>query len=161
MWLPFFRIMAIIIKPPTPLTFDKTIKSIFLAGSIEMGMAENWQSTLEKELEDYKVIILNPRRDSWDSSWQQSINNPLFCEQVEWELNAQEQADIIAMYFAPKTKAPITLLELGLFAASKKLLVCCPEGFWRKGNVDIVCHKYNIPMCQTLSDLLSKIKTLL
>lgn len=62
MWLPFFRIMAIIIKPPTPLTFDKTIKSIFLAGSIEMGMAENWQSTLEKELEDYKVIILNPRR---------------------------------------------------------------------------------------------------
>lgn len=65
------------------------------------------------------------------------------------------------MYFAPKTKAPITLLELGLFAASKKLLVCCPEGFWRKGNVDIVCHKYNIPMYQTLSDLLSKIKTLL
>lgn len=153
--------MAIIIKPPTPLTFDKTIKSIFLAGSIEMGMAENWQSTLEKELEDYKVIILNPRRDSWDSSWQQSINNPLFCEQVEWELKAQEQADIIAMYFAPKTKAPITLLELGLFAASKKLLVCCPEGFWRKGNVEIVCHKYNIPMYQTLSDLLSKIKTLL
>ena len=23
--------------------------------------------------------------------------------------------------------------------------MCCPEGFWRKGNVDIVCERFGIP----------------
>jgi hypothetical protein len=49
------------------------------------------------------------------------------------------------MYFDPNTKSPISLLELGLFAQSKKLIVCCPRGFWRKGNVDITCDRYGIP----------------
>lgn len=49
------------------------------------------------------------------------------------------------MYFDPSTKSPISLLELGILTANpNKLLVCCPEGFWRKGNVDVVCRKYNI-----------------
>ena len=48
------------------------------------------------------------------------------------------------MYFDPKTKSPISLLELGLFAKSGKLVVCCPDGFWKKGNVDIVCQRYKV-----------------
>ena len=35
-------------------------------------------------------------------------------------------------------RAPITLLELGLFARSGKLIVCCPDGYWRKGNIEVV-----------------------
>ena len=54
------------------------------------------------------------------------------------------------MYFDPETKSPISLLELGLFANSGKIHVICPEGFWRKGNVDIVCDEYNIPMYKDL-----------
>jgi hypothetical protein len=46
------------------------------------------------------------------------------------------------MYFAPETRAPNTLLELGLFARSGKLVVCCPEGYWRRGNVQVVCRRY-------------------
>lgn len=133
---------------------------IFLAGSIEMGKAENWQERVVRELSEFDVIILNPRRDDWDSSWVQSIENPQFREQVEWELEAIEFADIIIMNFDPKTKSPITLLELGLFVRTEKLLVCCPEGFWRKGNVDIVCWKYGDDIMQfdNLDDLLSYLK---
>ncbi len=120
--------------------------AVFLAGSIEMGQAENWQRAMEDALADTDCLILNPRRDAWDASWVQSIDNALFREQVEWELEAQERADWIAMYFAPTTHAPITLLELGLFARSGKVAVCCPDGFWRKGNVDIVCRRYGIAM---------------
>ena len=58
------------------------------------------------------------------------------------------------MYFAPETKAPITLLELGLFARTGKAVVCCPEGFWRKGNVDVVCRMYDIPQVVTLDELI-------
>jgi len=129
---------------------------IFLAGSIEMGAAENWQDRVVRELSDKEdVIILNPRRDDWDSSWKQSIDNAQFKEQVDWELWAMEFADVIIMYFDPNTKSPITLLELGLFARSGKLIVCCPDGFYRKGNVDIVCKTYEIKQVKTL-DLLMK-----
>jgi hypothetical protein len=27
---------------------------------------------------------------------------------------------------------------------SKKLIVICPDGFWRKGNVEVVCSLYDI-----------------
>ncbi len=148
-----------IIKPPN--SFDNEIKksfSIFLAGSIELNTAEKWQEEIEKKLNQDGVLILNPRRDDWDSSWEQKIENKQFREQVEWELSAQEQCDLIIMNFDPKTKSPITLLELGLFAKTGKLLVHCPTGFWRKGNVDIVCNRYQVKEFDDLNNLIASVK---
>lgn len=128
---------------------------VFLAGTIEMGNSENWQKELieyikrcEEEVgEELEVTIFNPRRETWDSSWEQSISNSKFREQVEWELNALENADFIVFYFDPSSKSPISLMELGAFVHfnQQQILVCCPEGFYRKGNVDIFCDRYNIP----------------
>jgi hypothetical protein len=151
--------MATMLKPPTPLPPTLSQPSVFLAGSIEMGRAELWQDAIVDALRDEPLTILNPRRDDWDASWEQSSANPQFVAQVAWELDAQEQAGLISMYFAPETYAPITLLELGLFAASGKLLVCCPPGYWRKGNVDVVCARYNIPQFPTLAELCGAIST--
>jgi nucleoside 2-deoxyribosyltransferase-like protein len=145
--------MALVLKPPTPLPAVLSAPSLFLAGSIELGQAEDWQSRMGGALADLEVVILNPRRDEWDASWDQSVDDARFRGQVEWELAAQERADLIAMYFAPETRAPITLLELGLFARTGKLLVCCPRGFWRKGNVDVVCARYQVPMLDDLPAL--------
>jgi hypothetical protein len=145
--------MARVLKPPAPLAFDGPAPSVFLAGSIEMGAAVDWQAQVEQSLRDLEVVLLNPRRDEWDASWVQSPTNPPFREQVEWELEGLERATVIAMYFAPGTKSPVTLLELGLFARSGKLLVCCPGGFWRKGNVEIVCARYAVPLVGDLADL--------
>jgi len=146
--------MIKIIKPPEPLLIDPQRPSLFLAGSIAMGQAERWQAMVEHALADLPITIFNPRRDQWDASWVQSITNPAFRAQVEWELEAQERADLIIMYFAPQTQAPITLLELGLFAHSQRLIVCCPDGFWRKGNVEVVCARYNIPLASSLDMLI-------
>jgi hypothetical protein len=150
--------MATIIKPPTPLPHTFGQQVVFLAGSIEMGAATHWQTEFEQAFQGTDVVLLNPRRDTWEASWPQQADYLPFREQVEWELAAQERADIIAMYFAPETKAPITLLELGLFARSQKLIVCCPEGYWRKGNVDVVCQRYGIPQVSRLSDLVLAVK---
>ena len=111
-----------------------------------MRTAEQWQAKIVRELQNTAWIILNPRRDDWDSSWEQKESNPQFREQVMWEIKAQEISDTILMYFDPNTKAPITLLELGLFADSGKLVVVCPDGFYRKGNVEVVCKYYKIPL---------------
>lgn len=138
-----------IIKPPTKPPYLSGAKyagelpTLFLAGSIEMGKAEDWQEWVGRALED-KFLILNPRRNPED--WKEGVDiqnkdDVNFREQVEWELECQEQADAILMYLAPGTMSPISLLELGLF---KSHVVVCPEGFWRKGNVDIVCERYGI-----------------
>ncbi len=145
--------MATIITAPEKLPETKSNPTIFLAGSIECGSAELWQDKIIESLKDSDVIILNPRRPDWDSSWEQKKDNLKFQEQVEWELDGLEMADHIVMYFAPGTKSPISLLELGLYADSNKLIVCCPEGFWRKGNVDIVCERYDIKTVDSLKEL--------
>lgn len=132
------------ITPPTRIK-KPNLPTIMLAGSIEMGSAEHWQNKIISNFQ-HNVLFYNPRRDDWDSSWKQSIHDEKFNEQVTWELDMLESADLIFMYFDPSTKSPISLLELGLFAHSSKLIVYCPEGFWRKGNVDIVCSRYQIPV---------------
>lgn len=152
--------MAIVYKAPqyTFLTgYSKT--RIFLAGSIDMGKAENWQDRLERELNDYDVVICNPRRDDWDSTWVQSINNPKFNEQVTWELDNIESADLVIFYFDPNGQAPITLMELGLCVGREQnTLVCCPDGYWRKGNVEMICDRYGIPLYNTIDDLINVVK---
>lgn len=153
-----------IIKPPNKLD-NNYIKvpnqlSIFLAGSIEMGKAIDWQSEVEellKQNEDpeyYQYIVYNPRRTDWDSSWIQSIDNSQFNEQVNWELNYLERSDIVLFNFIPGTQSPITLMELGHIGTlkSERCIVVCPEGFWRKGNVDIFCKRQGILQANTIRE---------
>lgn len=140
--------MSRVIKAPN--VIDTDMDTVFLAGSIENGDAPNWQKDAEIFFTEWGYDVLNPRRDNWDSSWKQSINDPQFYEQVNWELNAMNAANTIMMYFDPQTKAPITLMELGLYANSGKVVVVCPDGYWRKGNVEIVCKRYGIPLHHSL-----------
>lgn len=136
---------------------------MFLAGSIglpDSGEAEDWQQKCIDTLKDYPIQFLNPRRDSWDSSWEQTIENKKFKEQVTWELDGLDAADFIILFFDKETKSPISLLELGIHACSnpQKLLVICPDGFWRKGNVDIVCERYKVRQFDNLDELLGIFK---
>ena len=62
------------------------------------------------------------------------------------------------MYLAPTSQAPISLLELGLHARSGKVLLCCPDGFWRKGNVDIVAARYGLKTVHGLDDLVKSLR---
>ena len=145
-------------KPPHNISErDRTKKSIFLAGSIEQGKATKWQEEITPIFLNKGWNVFNPRRDEWDATWKQEFGNPQFYQQVTWELNALENSDEILMVIEPNTLSPISLLELGLFARSGKLIVICPEGFWRKGNVDVVCHYYNVKLFNSLNDYLKTI----
>jgi len=150
---------AIVLTPPSS-NFDvpKGYKKIFLAGSIEMGKAEDWQQKVITSVSDFEKVIYNPRRENWDSTWAQTIDNPKFKEQVDWELEGLEESDLIIMNFTPETMSPISLMEFGLYARSGKMVVYCPEGFWRKGNVDVVCKRYNIPQVEKFEELITLIK---
>jgi hypothetical protein len=116
--------MAVLIKAPKPVDIKGVVSSLFLAGSIEEGKAEKWQDKVWKEVKDIPALaVLNPRRDDWDDSWKEEIENKKFREQVEWELNGLENVDVVAMYFDSKTKSPITLLELGILSHRMQTLI--------------------------------------
>ncbi len=140
--------MACIIKPPQSVTKESIKKrpSLGLFGSIEMGLADDWQGVACAFFEKFDFDIYNPRRDHWESAWKQNTDNKQFVGQVEWELTVLENANVRLFYFDPNTKAPVTLLELGLSlgVGSSETIVCCPEGYWRKGNVDIICKRYGL-----------------
>lgn len=147
------------IQAPNIQPISPRYTSVFLAGSIDNGSAEDWQKYVVSQFEDCdNVAIYNPRRDDWDSTWECSIDNPKFKEQVEWELRHLDRCDYIIMYLSPTSIAPISLLELGLFSNKEDLIVVCPEGYHRKGNVDIVCDRFGITQLPTLDAAINHVK---
>lgn len=136
-------------------------KKIFLAGTIEMGESHNWQNDVINHFNKFEytdISVLNPRRATWNVGWEQSFEAPEFFQQVSWEMDAMDKADIIIMNLLPDSKSPISLLELGLMADSRKLFVSCPDEFYRKGNVQMLCNRYNIPLYKTIEELLNNLE---
>ena len=147
------------IKAPNLIPHEEYSKfRVFFAGSIEMGKAEDWQTKLAKLLEDEDILILNPRRDDWDSSWKQEKTNQQFNEQVTWEMDNIDRAQLVVFYFDKNTQSPVTLLELGMNASQGNSVVLCPKEYFRKGNVDIFCDRFDIPQVNTLEDLAQYVK---
>jgi hypothetical protein len=147
--------MATTYKAPAKWAHDKP--SVFLAGTIDNGNSVDWQAKATQVLDKYDINIINPRRDDWDPSWKQSINDPQFNEQVNWELDSLDRVDLIIMYFAEGSLSPISLLEFGLFAKSHKMAVACDLGYWRRGNIEVVCARNGIHLYDNIDDLLTDI----
>ena len=139
--------------------------SLFLAGTIDMGDSVDWQTSaikfLKKDFKYDEVTIYNPRRKEWDSSWEQKETQSQFNEQVNWELNYIDSSDIILMHFEETSKSPISLMELGYLGKSGRVIVSCPVGFYRRGNVEIFCTRNQIPLHDNLQSALGAVSTLL
>ncbi len=128
---------------------------VFLAGSIEMGRAVDWQAEVIEAVADLDGVLLNPRRADWDSSWEQRYDNPQFFEQVNWELDGMNDSDLTFFYFAPGTQSPITIGEFYQQASQhEELVVVCPQEFWRRGNIEVTARYWGFegPIYETLED---------
>lgn len=52
-------------------------------------------------------------------------------------------------------------MELGTIVNSNttKAIVCCPNGYWRKGNVEVFCEWAGIDLYHTKEEFLEDLKT--
>ena len=130
--------------------------SIFLAGTIDMGNSIDWQTQTISALSDYDVNIFNPRRNDWDSSWEQRATNEQFRYQVEWELKHLRRADVVFINILPDSKSPITLLEMGLFI--HKCVIVCPDEFYRSGNIQITAEFFYAPFYSDFESGIRRLK---
>lgn len=131
--------------------------ALFLAGSIEQGKAEDWQKELVEELADFDGTIFSPRRDNWDTSWPNTPEHPGFHEQVSWELEHIERADLVLFYFQADTLSPISLLELGYVLGQtdykmRDPIIVCPREFWRHGNVYITAERAGVQVYESFEE---------
>lgn len=130
--------------------------TLFLAGSIEMGKAIDWQQWVIDELSEVAGIIYNPRRPDWDASWE--AGSPELRAQIQWELAQLENADTIFFYFQGDTLSPVSMAELGMacvlfntfYAQGMRVIVVCEPNFWRRTNVEEMCFLYAVPIFYTL-----------
>ena len=136
-------------------TVDSTrYRTVFLAGTIDMGRSENWQAETIARLRDSAAgrwLIFNPRRHEFRASPEEMEY------QVRWELEHLEQADRIVMNLLGSSRSPVSLLELGLHARSGRLLVACEPAYYRYDNVRITCARYGIPLYDSLDALLKEL----
>ena len=152
-----------IFYPPKQIELRPNRLSIFLAGTIDNGQSKDWQADIIEMLTilGVEADIYNPRRPDWDETVEQSFENPTFYQQVNWELDALEKADVIIVNILEDSKSPITLMEIGLHINSKKLLVCCPDKFYRSGNIQVVCDRYHIPLFNNIQELVETLLILI
>ena len=127
--------------------------SIFLAGTTTDTGGDDWRQTLIQSITNLPVTIFDPKRSDWDSTWKEDFSDERWVEQVQWELDMQEKADIVVVFFHGVSLAPISLLELGLCARSGKAFVCALSDYSKRGNVEAVCRRFGVPFTQTEDEL--------
>jgi hypothetical protein len=120
---------------------------VYLAGAIDMGAAVDWQAQVIEALNDLPSLILfNPRRAHFTPDME--------TEQIEWELNAMDAADLIFLWFPKDARAPVSLFEAGLFMDSGKLLIGAEHGFYRRRNLELTCPRHGVPCVYSALDMM-------
>ena len=158
-----------VIKPEdSDQTVDAESVTVFLAGSIDNGAATLWAKEVEASCHDLDITFFNPRRENWNSALVQRASEPMFKQQVTWELDRiairtpSGGCDIPFFYFEAGSISPITLQELGFVFGSRSAfnaygartvmpIVVCPIKYWRRGNVEIMCARHGVPVYSELS----------
>jgi hypothetical protein len=138
-----------VVRAPEPLPPALGDRSVFLAGSI----GGDYRDRAIDSLRDTPAIVLDPRRDDWDATWIERDADPRFRAQTEWEIEARDRASLVAFHFAPETVASVSLIELGLSAPHRNVLVCCPTGFWCEALVAAVCERHALARVPDLDAL--------
>jgi len=128
-------------------SLDYTRHRIYLSGSM---IGVDWQSRFIKQLEPYSFDVFNPRYPSCHIA-----NNPK--DVFEWELDHMSIANVIAFYFDPFAEhvSNTSLIALGMYAKTDKVIVCCPEDFPRKDDIDALCVYENVAQVDSLDTLIN------
>lgn len=125
--------MLVVHTPPAKKIYsvDYTRHRIYLAGS-----QGDWRNHFIQRLENLLPIdVFNPDHPECD---------------IEWEIDHISIANVIPFYLSTDSSS---LLTLGLFAKTDRLIVCCEQSHPQKRNIDLLCQREDIHQVDSL-DLL-------
>ena len=122
--------------------------SVFLAGSIEMGRAELWQTEIAERFLEAGAAVFDPRRLDWNWDWPQDATpGTPFERQVAWEQDHLARADLVWFRFCAGTASIVSMLELGQsLAAGRRIVIQADPGYMRRANIEIVARNAGVPV---------------
>ena len=126
-------------------SLDYTRHRVYFSGAMT---GEDWQSKFTTKLEDLRVDVFCPR---YPSSHTVPAPDGLF----EWEIDHMSIANVIAFNFISNEDCSSALIALGMYARTDRIIVCCDDEFYKKGDIDALCDREDIPQVDSL-DLLIK-----
>lgn len=119
-----------VVTPPS-LFISASGPSVFLAGSIDNGAAEDWQGSVVRVAPslwlETDLTVYNPRRDSWSDTDEN--------EQIAWTLPLLKTVDYILMHLTGHSGSPISTLELGMFISDPRLYLSVDDSYSRKETI--------------------------
>ena len=65
------------------------------------------------------------------------------------------------MFFNKNSILLISLLKLGLYALSYKIVIYCPKGYWRRGNIQIIYNRFSIQLIENLEEFIRETRKML
>lgn len=130
---------------------EETRQTIFLAGSIDSHLGSNWRTRATEQLND-RFQVFDPTNENHSS-----LTDLQMCDHINWELDALETADHILLNLLGDAKSPISLVELGMYVTSNKLLVVCPREFYESRYVGELCARYKTTVFINLEDAIAEL----
>ncbi|KAF3767507.1 hypothetical protein M406DRAFT_252710 [Cryphonectria parasitica EP155] len=157
-----------IITPNTPSQTPLHPTTIFLAGPTEFPWRQDFLAHLKSRLLDHDdlppdpITIYNPFQEKWDKTWKEDYHHDdRFRAQTDWEMDRIDSSSHVVVFFVAESKAPVSLLELGLCVRSGRAVVGCEGGFWKRGNVQAACQRLDVPLEDTLEGLVGRVVEIL
>ncbi|WP_055447706.1 nucleoside 2-deoxyribosyltransferase domain-containing protein [Lacinutrix mariniflava] len=127
-------------------------KYYFLAGSMDFNESNSWRQKIMQEMKHLVHFLDATRIEHNDFSDSQMK------EHIEWELDALIISDKIILNFKEDSKSPISILELGMYVKSSKLVVVCPNKFYQRRYINVLCNKYNTPFFDSFDEAIEYLK---
>ncbi len=138
-------------------SLDGCIK-IYLSGSIDLAKQTGWQEKFinglsklsdpvagDPRIKQKSFCIFNPKMAIGNPS--PTLDNPEFCEKIQWEHQMMGLADLVFVNFMKKSKAPSAIYGLLLNAQIPgKTIVRCPIEYSRYPMVKLLSQSYGIPL---------------
>ena len=77
-----------------------------------------------------------------------------------------DDAELVFVYFASEGLSAVSMFEFGHCVAkvrngTGRMLVCCEDGYARRGNVQIVCARHGIKLLETMENVVEEIASIL
>lgn len=125
---------------------EKGKEYFFLAGSIDYHLQSNWRQEIINKTGS-SVHFFDPTRIDHNE-----LSNFKMKEHIKWELDALDISDKIILNFLPNAKSPISLVELGMYVSTSKLIVICPNEFYQSRYIKVLCNKHKTSIFNTINE---------
>lgn len=141
--------MSLAVRVHAPARFvDDGRLCVFLA-----GVLGDWREEVVRDLQDLDVVIFDPVRKDWDSTWVESVDDVRFVEQTLWEFWRQAEAGLVLFYFgSAEADGVVTMMEFGLWAGTGRAVVLESPDFRKWGYIRVICGELGVKIVRSVKE---------